>query len=86
MQIIKNLTVITKARKQYPCEGFAFLLDSPIHFSRENEIRFRRLSEIIQEGTEYYYLKEKTDEGMKGRKVNKEVYQFLLELNLITFI
>jgi hypothetical protein len=84
MQIVKSLTVITKARKQYPCDGFSFLLDTP--FDSVYEPRFNQLPEVILKGEEYYYLKKKTETGMQGRKVNQEVYKFLLELNLITFI
>jgi hypothetical protein len=86
MKIIKSLTVITKARKQYPCDGYEYLFDTPVNMSEEQEFRFGQLPEVVLKGEEYYYLKEKTDTGMQGRKVNQEVYKFLLELNLITFI
>ena len=86
MQIIKDLTVITKARKQYFCDGYVTLINSVFDASEETQFRFSELSDNIKKGEEYYYLKEKTDEGIKGKKVNKEVYQFLLELNLIKFI
>lgn len=86
MQIIKNLTVVSRARKQYFCDGYVTLIDSVFNAPEETKFRFSQLPEVIQKGEEYYYLKEKTDEGVKGKKVNKKVYQFLTELNLITFI